>query len=340
VHIGQAELEALRSELDELEAERAAAIARAARLGGLARALAAIAGSREPDDVVFALLQAFRETLQCERTIYFEASGNSLSVRNGVDAGTRARPVQYAPIPLAAFPALFPATSVAIGEPHDLCAPLLDTRGWYVFASLADEGRVVGAVYADGFTMRRSNEALDPLRMITTVAAAALRGSYLYKQICDLAIRDHLTGLLNRRALENRLRDTIEAARRRGYECTLVILDVDDFKLINDVFGHVEGDLVLSKVAATLAHVSREGDVVGRLAGDEFVAFFVDTESNARHLVRRLSSELRSNGLRCSLGAAVFPHAAADAEALFRAADRALYAVKAAGKNGFAFAEV
>lgn len=337
-YIGQAELDALRVQLDELERERAAAVAGAARLGGLATALADIAGSREPSDVIAALLQAVRETLRCERAIYYEARGDCLTMRSSSDGASYATPA-WAPSSIAGREALFAASSVIIGEAHDLRAPLLDARGWYFFASLGDEDSVVGAVYGDGAGAQRSNEVLDPLRMITSVAAAALRGSHLYKQIHDLAVRDHLTGLLNRRALEDRLHEEIEMARALERECALVVLDIDDFKTVNDKFGHMAGDAVLARVATTLAHASREGDIVGRLAGDEFIAFFVDIESvGARYLVRRLSSELRRNGLRCSIGAAVFPRDATDAESLFSAADVALYAVKAAGKNGFAFA--
>jgi len=336
--IGQAELDALRLQLDEIERERAAAVTGVARLGGLASALADIAGSREPSDLIAALLHAVRSTLQFERAIYYEVREDCLMVRSSSD-GASYTTAALAPISIAGREAMFAASSVIIGEPHDLCAPLLDARGWYFFASLGDEGRVVGALYGDGAAAQRSEEVLEPLRMITSVAAAALRGACLYKQIHDLAVRDHLTGLLNRRALEERLHEAIETARAHERQCVLVVLDVDDFKRVNDEFGHIAGDAVLAKVATTLAHASREGDIVGRLAGDEFIAFFVDIESvGARHMVRRLSSELRRNGLRCSIGAAVFPRDATDAESLFRAADIALYSVKTAGKNGFAFA--
>jgi diguanylate cyclase (GGDEF)-like protein len=92
-------------------------------------------------------------------------------------------------------------------------------------------------------------------------------------------------------------------------------------------------------LADTLTRSSRANDVVGRYAGDEFVVLLVNVEATLAHTrVARLSRELQAAGLRCSLGAATFPHDAADAASLLAAADRALYATKAAGKNGFSFA--
>jgi diguanylate cyclase (GGDEF)-like protein len=95
----------------------------------------------------------------------------------------------------------------------------------------------------------------------------------------------------------------------------------------------------LQHLAQTLTCSSRANDVVGRYAGDEFVVLLpnIDVEI-ARVLVGRLSADLRAQGLHCSLGAAIFPEDAIDAEGLLCAADRALYATKAAGKNGFSFA--
>jgi diguanylate cyclase (GGDEF)-like protein len=118
-----------------------------------------------------------------------------------------------------------------------------------------------------------------------------------------------------------------------------VLVDVDDFKAVNDKRGHMEGDSVLRMVARTLTSCTRGDDIVGRYAGDEFVMLLSSADVEAgRSLVARVSATLRAHGLRCSLGAAQFPSSAADAEGLLAAADRALYATKAAGKNSFSFA--
>jgi diguanylate cyclase (GGDEF)-like protein len=120
---------------------------------------------------------------------------------------------------------------------------------------------------------------------------------------------------------------------------TYAMIDVDDFKTINDTFGHGHGDSVLQSVAATLSRGARAGDLIGRYAGDEFVVLLAHEEpKQSTSLVARISSDLRAAGLQCSIGAARFPQDADDAGALLLAADRALYAAKAAGKNGYSFA--
>jgi len=314
----EAELEALRRAIDDLESECASAQARATLLEDLARALAIIAAAVEPDHVIAALLRAALDPLRFKRAIYFESRGELLVARGMVG--------DFCPQP----------TSVRRREPF---VALPDAGDQWIFVPLVYDREVNGFLYADGREGEGGEDHRDPLKVLVAVGAAALRGSFLYRQLSELALRDPLTGLLNRRSLERRLHDDIDVARRINEECVLAILDVDDFKKINDVAGHSGGDAVLARVATTLSLVSREIDIAGRLGGDEFVILFNRVGSNeARSLVRRLSGELRRNGLRCSLGAAIFPHDASDVGELLREADRALYRVKAAGKNGFAFA--
>lgn len=316
--IRDAELAALRQAIDELETERASAQSRATLLEHLARALAVIAAAREPDEVIAGLLRAAQEPLRFKRAVYFERRHDVLIARSAVGE----------------FPSI-PTTLI----PSGVFAPLAGARGAWIFTPLVYDRQTNGFLYADGRQAVDEEDYREPLNVLVAVAAAALRGSFLYRKLSELALRDPLTGLLNRRSLEARLHDDIEASRRSNCECVVVILDVDDFKRVNDVAGHLVGDAVLERVATTLSQVAREIDLVGRLGGDEFVMMFNRTISgDARSVVRRLSSELRRNGLRCSVGAAMFPRDGNNVVELLRAADRALYRVKAAGKNGFAFA--
>jgi diguanylate cyclase (GGDEF)-like protein len=118
------------------------------------------------------------------------------------------------------------------------------------------------------------------------------------------------------------------------------MLDVDDFKAVNDTYGHAQGDRVLRDLSAALLRGARAHDVVGRYAGDEFVVLYLGVDrALAESLVARLSATLREQRLSCSIGAALFPQDATDAASLLAAADRALYETKRGGKNGFRFAE-
>jgi diguanylate cyclase (GGDEF)-like protein len=177
------------------------------------------------------------------------------------------------------------------------------------------------------------------LQTTASIAGVALDNVMLYEKTRELAMCDPLTGLLNRRALGERLEQEIDRCARQSAVLTCVMLDIDDFKAINDTAGHAQGDLVLKRVAETLRSVSRSQDVLCRYAGDEFVVVFVDSAGTAPAvLVGRLSAELRAAGLRCSLGAARYPQNARDATTLLADADRALYRAKASGKDQFAFA--
>jgi diguanylate cyclase (GGDEF)-like protein len=175
--------------------------------------------------------------------------------------------------------------------------------------------------------------------VLASLAAVSIENGLLFERTERLATRDSLTGLYNRRAFSSKLDERIARSRTFRGELTYILIDVDDFKGVNDAHGHVHGDTVLRRVARTLTSCTRDDDVVGRYAGDEFVMLLSsDDAASGRSSVARVSAGLRAHGLRCSLGAAQFPSDAGDADGLLEAADRALYAAKAAGKNGFAFA--
>jgi diguanylate cyclase (GGDEF)-like protein len=221
----------------------------------------------------------------------------------------------------------------------DLYAPLVDVRNWFVLAPLDGAQQAHGFLYVDGHPSPEPREWESQLvQTLAAVATVSLDSARALESTNALAMRDPLTDLFNRRAFEDRLRQEIESCRRYDKAVAFVLIDVDDFKRINDSFGHAYGDGVLKSVAKTLNAATRSEDVVGRLAGDEFVVILVNTDPKLAHqMVVRLSTQLTANGLRCSLGTALFPRDASDAEGLLKAADEALYAAKAAGKNRYAF---
>jgi diguanylate cyclase (GGDEF)-like protein len=331
----------MQQRIGELEIELSAVTGRAHVFEASARATAVLAKTNSIDDAISALLDSISR-LGFRRVIYFDLSESGLILRSLLDESPRM--AGYATV---AAPLLRPGevrsafqNGVRIGRPDDLSAPLADSRGWYVFAPICTDDRQYGFVYADDHAQLRPEKLQAELfAMLADVAAAAFRATEAYQRANRLARCDPLTGLLNRRAFDEKLASLLDFCGSHGKNCALVIIDVDDLKKINDRAGHLSGDATLGQVARALVAASRPGDLVARLAGDEFVVAFADCNDDAaRILVRHLSRELRTNGLRCSLGAALSRHGDR-AEALLARADIALYAVKNAGKNGFAFAE-
>jgi diguanylate cyclase (GGDEF)-like protein len=157
---------------------------------------------------------------------------------------------------------------------------------------------------------------------------------------------DDLTRLPLRSAFIEAATVSIDSARAKGQAVSLVIIDVDHFKLINDTYGHLQGDDVLVEVADILRGNLRTDDLPARYAGDEFVALLPDTPADgAREVAERVCAALRGHPFRlrdragtvqvtASVGVASFPDHAADYDALFAAADRALYQVKRQGRDG------
>jgi diguanylate cyclase (GGDEF)-like protein len=154
----------------------------------------------------------------------------------------------------------------------------------------------------------------------------------------ERARRDPLTRVLNRNALDERLPGEVERARRYDHPLTLLMVDLDDFKSVNDTQGHLAGDAVLVDVANQLTGVMRRSDLVVRFGGEEFVMVLPETGERAAYaLAERLRSRVGespgSQGVTLSVGIAVFPDAADNPDDLIRCADRALYIAKNAGKN-------
>lgn len=152
------------------------------------------------------------------------------------------------------------------------------------------------------------------------------------------AITDQLTGLPNRRALEQHLSHEIELAVSRGTSLSAVVLDVDHFKRVNDTFGHLTGDMVLADVAARLRGVARQDEIVARFGGEEFVWLLPGTDGAEALLAAeraRAAIEAEPYGDVGSLtvSAGVCELRDAGSHSLLACADRALYAAKHAGRN-------
>jgi diguanylate cyclase (GGDEF)-like protein/PAS domain S-box-containing protein len=166
----------------------------------------------------------------------------------------------------------------------------------------------------------------------------------LFQETKRLSITDSLTGLFNRRHFYKHL--SIEIARSKRYRNTfsVMLFDIDNFKKINDTYGHYAGDKVLMKISEIFRSVSRETDVIVRFGGEEFIIILPNTAEDAAFaLANRIKQTVEETAfkinnrvnirLTLSGGIASFPDNASDEHALLNAADQALYAAKASGKN-------
>jgi diguanylate cyclase (GGDEF)-like protein len=164
------------------------------------------------------------------------------------------------------------------------------------------------------------------------------------ESIRRLAHFDHLTGLPNRALFSDRLRRSLAKARRYKRQLALMFIDLDEFKPVNDLYGHHVGDLLLKEVAKRLSEcVPREADSVGRLGGDEFVVLLSEIEQQqdaltlaekiARALNERFEIEGHSLQVSASIGVAFFPDHGTDEDILFKNADAAMYQAKEGGRN-------
>ena len=159
-------------------------------------------------------------------------------------------------------------------------------------------------------------------------------------QLQDIAMRDELTQLLNRRYFYQRLQRELDEARDLGHTLGVVLLDVDDLKGINDTFGHEVGDEVLAGAGRMLAQHTRACDVPARVGGDEFAVLMLEADKRGVYAaVKRLRDALEgaivyeagkmSLKLRLSWGVAGYPWAGTQVDDIMRAADSELYAMKA-----------
>jgi diguanylate cyclase (GGDEF)-like protein len=227
--------------------------------------------------------------------------------------------------------------------------PILDSRerstsgASFVAVPLKAQNRVSGVLLVtrqgESFTARE----LRLLRIYCNQAAVVLENAIVHERVSNLAATDALTGLFNRRYFDSAFTRELARCDRSSSSLGLLMADVDHFKSFNDTYGHAMGDLVLKKVAAVLSSGIRKADVLARFGGEEFVVILPNvTPRGALESAERLresvaAAPIHPGGPRkrvtVSIGAALFPADARDAESLLKAADEALYEAKRLGRN-------
>lgn len=198
--------------------------------------------------------------------------------------------------------------------------------------------RLAGEAYSHPLIPYWNDISRLTVLLVISVLLTKLKGALERERALSRA--DPLTGVVNARAFRENAHDELARARRHRRPLTIVFVDLDDFKQVNDRFGHAAGDAVLRAVAGTLARSVRDTDRVGRLGGDEFAVLLPETDCEAAaaaiaHLQERLRSEMEANGwaVTCSLGARSYSQAPQSAEELIGSADVLMYASKQKGKN-------
>lgn len=181
-------------------------------------------------------------------------------------------------------------------------------------------------------------------RMLERSIRYSLKLGGVMRELRQLATRDALTGLLNRRSFDALLAEEIERARRLGHPLTLVLLDLDHFKTVNDTHGHPAGDAVLAAIARLLELEVRTIDRVARIGGEEFAVLLMETTAGEGLAVaRRLVTAMRARPVRVSdgvtlavtvsAGVAGLPTYGEPETGLMAAADKALYSAKRGGRD-------
>ncbi len=220
--------------------------------------------------------------------------------------------------------------------------------GWgalIITTAFADGVPVGGLAFMSRKQRRRPFEEadLDFARVVAAMIGASLAREHREDELEEIAYVDSVTRLPNRRYAMEQLRLAIARAHRTGEQVIAYFIDLDGFKGVNDAFGHAIGDDFLSITAARLRAVLREGDVLARVGGDEFLALQTTTNSDsealrlAERLIQAASERAifdgRSVAVGASVGIAAYPRDAGTAEELLARADEAMYASKRAGKG-------
>lgn len=214
-----------------------------------------------------------------------------------------------------------------------------DRTHWCV--PLVAQSETVGLLYLEG---KRPLRDLDTVHVLSETIALALVNLRLREKLRSQSVRDPLTGLYNRRYLDETLEiEFARAIRSKGQICA-IMLDIDHFKAFNDTFGHEAGDAVLKAVAEVLASSMRRGDVAGRFGGEEFLLIMPGVDGDRafaradamRESIAKLDLShggRKLGGVTASFGVATFPKDGETSQTLLHAADNALYAAKDAGRN-------
>ncbi len=228
-------------------------------------------------------------------------------------------------------------------------APLLQmlNSDEIVLIPLKAKDKVNGLIVADNFITKKpiTKDDLRMLTMLANQAGLAIENSQLYEKTVMLAHTDSLTELWNHGYFQYILQTELETAKAASSELSLIMLDIDDFKIYNDALGHQAGDKILKEIALILKNHSRKMDYVCRYGGEEFTIILPQTDKKEALLIAdRLRTDVEKHifvheeilpqkKLTISIGLATFPEDGQTASELITKSDKLLYQAKNKGKN-------
>lgn len=232
-----------------------------------------------------------------------------------------------------------PISNVTFCDDAKPCEHSVSTQQDYCISQrLAAEGNAIGCLKCY-FVKKPTLAQVKLLKHLAKVFSYPLHNAIQYQQIKSMALTDSLTGLANRNQFEIKYQEIVTSCSKKQSSFSLLIIDLDGFKYVNDQFGHQTGDLVLSEFARLLLVSCREYDEVFRFGGDEFIILLNDASLEAVPNIAKRIKNLMTDcpflarfGLSCSIGSALYQKYD-ESKQLFGRADAALYRAKGKGKN-------
>jgi len=313
-------------------------------LESLARTAEKLDDSQSPRDVAQALLDGLIDTFEFDRGTVLATEGAldpALLAYKGPGEPAEVKPHLDEAIARAWSERKPQLLKKLNAESDPQLTALLPFAKSLVVAPMFADGSPIGVValeYASRKQHRIERRTIDMVSQFAAHGALALRNAWLVEEIRRMADTDGLTGIPNRRTFQTMLEKELSRAQRMGDQVTLVMLDVDKFKDLNDKHGHQVGDEVLKHVAASLLENCRDFDTAARYGGEEFAAILPGCSIQeslvaAERLRKGIAAPEGPVPVTASAGVATFPTHAGNVEGLIKAADEALYESKRSGRD-------
>ena len=226
-----------------------------------------------------------------------------------------------------------------IDKNHPFVPYLSDLSKSFIALPLLSERVPIGILTVAG----AEDEHVESFSILAEQLSLELKKISLYERVQELAITDGLTGIYVRRHFIERLNEELARCKKHGFELSLLMIDLDHFKLCNDTYGHLVGDIALKEIAKIMKEHVRQVDLVGRYGGEEFVIALPDTDKkSAINVAERIRSSVEKHKFRAydetiaitiSIGVANFPENGEEIPTLIDRADQSLYKAKEEGRN-------